>query len=66
MTLDNGIVAKGGFAVDCDHGGGRIAAGQNVKAADWEFMEAHPFRTKPSPYVNGLPSTFSKYCTIVK
>ena len=66
MDMDRAIVAKGGFAVDCNHGGGHVAAPPDLKAAGWEFMKAHPFGTKPSPYESGLPASFPKYCMIVK
>ena len=66
MDLDRVITSKGGFAVDCDHGGGHVAAPANLKAAGWEFMKAHPFGTKPSPYAGGLPANFPMYCTIMK
>ncbi len=63
--LCNDIVNKGGFAVNCDHQGGHCASPPEVKAAQWEFLKAHPFGTDPSPYASGLPSSFPDYCTIV-
>jgi hypothetical protein len=65
IDLDNAIVAAGGFAVDCNHGGGHVAAPPDLKEAGWTFMKAHPFGTKPSPYAAGLPATFPNYCKIV-
>jgi hypothetical protein len=64
--LDKVITSKGGFAVDCDHGGGHVGAPADLKAAGWTFMKAHPFGTKPSPYAAGLPANFPKYCMIMK
>lgn len=58
------ITAKGGFAVNCDHGGGHCASPTAVRAAQWEFLMAHPFGIDPSPYAGGLPGTFPNYCVI--
>jgi predicted esterase len=65
LDLDKAIVAAGGFAVDCDHGGGHVAAPVALKEAGWTFMKAHSFGTKPSPYVGGLPAGFPAYCKII-
>jgi predicted esterase len=59
------VAGKGGFAVDCDHGGGHCASPAAVKAAQWEFLKAHPFGVEPQPYAGGLPASFPDYCTIV-
>jgi hypothetical protein len=60
------IVAKGGFAVNCDHGGGHCASPAAVKAAQWQFLKAHPFGVSPSPYASGLPAGFPSVCQIVR
>jgi poly(3-hydroxybutyrate) depolymerase len=65
LQLCKDTAAKGGFAVDCDHGGGHVAAPPDLKAAAWTFMKAHPFGTKPSPYAGGLPASFPMYCKII-
>lgn len=65
IQLCNDAAAKGGFAVDCDHGGGHVAAPGDLKAAAWTFEKAHPFGTKPSPYAGGLPMGFPTYCKII-
>lgn len=65
-NLVKDIAAKGGFAVDCNHGGGHCGATAAVVSAQWQFLKDHPFGTKPSPYVNGLPSDFPSYCTIAQ
>ena len=64
-TLCRDIAAKGGFAVDCDHGGRHCGSSAAVKAAQWEFLKAHPYGTKPSPYAGGLPATFPSFCKII-
>jgi hypothetical protein len=65
LTEDMAIAAKGGFAIDCDHGGAHIAAPPNLKAAGWEFLKAHPFGVKPFPYAAGLPASFPAYCKVI-
>jgi poly(3-hydroxybutyrate) depolymerase len=65
MSLDTGVAAKGGFAVDCDHGGGHVQAPAALQASAWEFLKAHPYNVKPEPYAAGLPSTFPTYCKII-
>ena len=65
LDLDNAEAAAGGFAVDCNHGGTHVGSPPDLLAAGWEFMKAHPFGTKPSPYAGGLPATFPSYCTII-
>lgn len=65
VAMCNDVKAKGGFAVDCDHGGGHGMAPGDLKAAGWEFMKAHPYGIKPSPYAGGLPASFPSYCKIM-
>jgi predicted esterase len=60
------IAAKGGFAVNCNHGGGHCGSPATVKAAQWEFMKDHPFGVDPEPYASGLPSDFPAFCEIAK
>ncbi|MBN1653340.1 MAG: hypothetical protein JXA30_06140 [Deltaproteobacteria bacterium] len=66
LGLDQVQVANGGFAIDCDHGGGHEGPPADLRAAAWEFLKAHPFGTKPSPYAAGLPASFPSYCTIIE
>jgi poly(3-hydroxybutyrate) depolymerase len=54
---------KGGFAIECDHGGGHMIP-SDAGAAAWKFMQAHPFKTNPSPYASGLPTAFPSYCKL--
>jgi poly(3-hydroxybutyrate) depolymerase len=65
-TEDKAVVAKGGFAVDCNHGGGHCQAPAADTAGQWQFCKDHPFGVKPEPYASGLPSSLPSYCTIVK
>lgn len=60
---DQVIADMGGYAVDCDHGGGHCGAPQAVIAAQWQFVKDHPFGISQDPYADGLPSSFPTYCT---
>jgi poly(3-hydroxybutyrate) depolymerase len=66
MTEDNDVAGKGGFVVDCNHGGGHCGAPANDIAAQWQFCKDHPFGVSPEPYASGLPSSFPTYCTVIK
>jgi len=59
------LAAKGGFAVQCDHGGGHCASPTALKNAQWRFLKDHPFGVAPEPYAGGLPAGFPSYCRIV-
>jgi poly(3-hydroxybutyrate) depolymerase len=64
-ALASDVVAKGGFAVDCDHGGGHCAAPPAARAAQWQFLNDHPFGVEPEPYASGLPPAFPTYCSTI-
>jgi hypothetical protein len=61
---DNFMLAKGGFVINCNHGGGHCGAPGALQASAWQFMQDHPFGTHPSPYAGGLPSGFHESCKI--
>jgi predicted esterase len=58
------VAAMGGFAVDCNHGGGHCGSPANVKTVQWKFLKDHPFGVSPEPYAAGLPSDFPAFCKI--
>ena len=63
MTLFSNRIAKaGGFAMDCDHGGGHCGAPANLIAAQWQYLKDHPFGVSTDPYAAGIPSIFPTYC----
>lgn len=64
-TLNNGIAARGGYTVDCDHGGGHCGSPPELKAAQWQYLLDHPFGVSPDPYPMGLPASFPSYCTTI-
>lgn len=63
-SLDELITRAGGFAVDCNHGMGHCGADGMLRYSAWAFMKAHPFGRWPSPFENGLPSSFPSYCSV--
>jgi hypothetical protein len=65
LREDVDLAKRGGFAVDCNHGGGHVAAPADLKAAAWDFAKKHPFGYGTSPFAGGLPATYPKYCMIV-
>jgi poly(3-hydroxybutyrate) depolymerase len=54
----------GGFWIDCNHMRGHCGAPSDLYSAAWEFLKAHPYGTKPSPYEGGLPAGVPSYCKI--
>jgi poly(3-hydroxybutyrate) depolymerase len=62
-TADKGFKQRGGFVINCNHGGGHCGgAGQ---AGDiWKFFKAHPFGVSPEPWKDALPAGFSSVCKI--
>jgi poly(3-hydroxybutyrate) depolymerase len=61
-NLDMAIKNAGGFAINCDHGGGHCGASQELQDAAIEFLFAHPFGVDPEPYASSLPMSFPTYC----
>jgi poly(3-hydroxybutyrate) depolymerase len=57
------IEQKGGFAIDCNHGGGHTIP-TGMPASTWQFMKDHPYGAKPDPYTNGIPASFPSYCKL--
>jgi hypothetical protein len=62
-TADMAFKNRGGFVINCDHGGGHCA-GRGFAGDMWNFFKAHPYGTKPSPWAGGLPSGFNSDCMI--
>lgn len=65
-TADKAFKDRGGFVVNCNHGGGHCG-GSGLAPDIWEFFEAHPYGVEPapSPWTSaGLPSGFSDQCEI--
>lgn len=73
MKLDQAVMGRGGYAVDCTHPNGHCIAGlpstvdpsiviSDVMGAQWQFLKDHPFGITMDPYASGLPSSFPSYC----
>ncbi len=62
-TADMGFKQKGGFVINCNHGGGHCGGG-GFAGDIWKFFKAHPFGTKPSPWATALPAGFNSKCKI--
>jgi poly(3-hydroxybutyrate) depolymerase len=62
-TADMAFKAKGGFVINCNHGGGHCGGG-GLAGDMWKFFEAHPFGTSPSPWKDALPAGFNSKCMI--
>jgi hypothetical protein len=65
LALANDIARIGGFAVDCDHGGGHCGGPPELRDAEWQFLKDHPFGYDPEPYAGGLPTDFPAYCKVI-
>ena len=57
------LQGAGHFAALCDHGRGHMIP-TDAAPSVWLFFQANGFGVYPSPYANGLPSTFPTYCTL--
>jgi poly(3-hydroxybutyrate) depolymerase len=62
-TADMAFKSRGGFVINCNHGGGHCGGGV-VDSEVWQFFEAHPFGVDPYPWAGGLPSGFNPVCEI--
>jgi poly(3-hydroxybutyrate) depolymerase len=63
-TADMAFKARGGFVINCDHGG-RHCGGGGLAGNIWEFFKAHPYGVEPGPTPwTSLPATFDSACKI--
>ena len=62
-TADTAFKARGGFVINCNHGGVTAAAAASTRSV-WQFFKAHPYGTKPSPWASALPTGFNSACEI--
>jgi poly(3-hydroxybutyrate) depolymerase len=61
-TADMAFKARGGFVINCNHGGGHCGGG-GLAGDVWKFFKAHPFGVTPEPWTM-LPAGFSTQCKI--
>ena len=57
------IKKRGGFSIDCNHGGGHMMP-SGIAPSVWQFMKDHPYKISPEPYASGIPAGFPTYCTL--
>jgi hypothetical protein len=62
-TADDAFKKRGGFVVNCNHGGGHCAGGP-LAGEMWQFFKAHTYGMSPSPWKEALPSGFSSQCKL--
>jgi predicted esterase len=62
-TADMAFKQRGGFVINCNHGGGHCG-GAGLAGDIWKFFKAHPFGVSPAPWMGGLPAGFSSQCKI--
>jgi predicted esterase len=63
-TLFDDVTKRGGFAIDCNHGGAHIIPADGWIGV-WTFFQYHPYRQSPSPWAMKLPSTnVPSYCSL--
>jgi hypothetical protein len=58
-TADMAFKQRGGFVINCNHGGGG-----GLAPDIWTFFKAHPYGVSPEPWKVALPSGFNKVCRI--
>jgi poly(3-hydroxybutyrate) depolymerase len=62
-TADTAFKGRGGFVINCDHGGGHCGGGSYADDM-WKFFKAHPYGVDPKPWAGGLPAGFDSKCRI--
>ncbi|MDH5673561.1 MAG: hypothetical protein OEZ06_15510 [Myxococcales bacterium] len=62
-SADMAFKNRGGFVINCDHGG-RHCGGGPLAPDIWEFFKAHPYGAEPEPWSSGLPAGFNSSCVI--
>lgn len=62
-TADMAFKSRGGFVINCDHGGGHCG-GAGQAPSIWKFFKAHPYGVDPYPWAGGLPADFDPKCKI--
>jgi len=62
-TADDAFKGRGGFVINCNHGGGHCGGG-GLSPQVWEFFQAHPYGVDPYPWKDGLPADFPSGCAI--
>jgi hypothetical protein len=61
-TADKAFKMRGGFVINCNHGGGHCGGG-GLAPDIWTFFKAHPYGVDPEPWT-ALPAGFNPVCKI--
>ncbi|MGD8858874.1 MAG: hypothetical protein PVI30_02615 [Myxococcales bacterium] len=61
-TADDAFKSRGGFVINCNHGGTHCGGG-SLAGDIWKFFEAHPYGVDPHPW-SSLPAGFNSVCEI--
>jgi poly(3-hydroxybutyrate) depolymerase len=61
-TADTQFSDRGGFVINCNHGGGHCGGG-GLAGDIWKFFKAHPYGVDPHPWMS-LPAGFHSSCKI--
>jgi len=61
-NADRDFKARGGFVINCDHGGFHCGGG-GLSPDVWEFFKAHTYGVDPHPWTS-LPAGFNSDCKI--
>jgi predicted esterase len=59
---DDIFKGRGGFVINCNHGGGHCGGG-SLAGDMWTFFKAHPYGVDPHPW-SSLPAGFNSSCKI--
>ena len=62
-TADDIYKKRGGFVINCNHGGGHCGGG-GLSGDVWKFFKAHTYGLSPSPWKDALPAGFNAKCMI--
>jgi hypothetical protein len=62
-TADEAFKGRGGFVINCNHGGGHCGGG-GLAGDIWEFFKAHPYGVDPNPWESSLPAGFHSSCEL--
>ena len=62
-TADKLFKQRGGFVINCNHGGGHCGGG-GLSGDVWNFFKTHTYGVTPSPWKDALPAGFNPKCMI--
>lgn len=67
QNAEKEIKSAGGFAMDCDDGGGHVSSSRlGVGGKALQFLADHPYGARPSPYAGAIPAGFPRPCKVLQ